>query len=469
MKNSKIKSMYMKSHLITITFFVLLAIFNSNQTAAQVSNERSAPLLGWNSYDCYAVYINEELALENLDAFIQKLKPYGYEYFVLDAGWYEHYDLQEGEKWHNKGDKSYLSMDEYGRLIPSKVLFPNNFKHIVDKAHKHGIKFGLHMMRGIPREAVEKNTPIKGTEYSAKDIANVNDTCVWSSLMYGVDMDKPGAQEYYNSVLELHAEWGVDFIKYDDIVHKPREINAVADALEKTGRDIALSISPGDDINPEYYETYQRADMIRISRDVWDLQKDIDINFEQWEQLKPYADKGFWLDMDMIPFGHIRVNYPLTKNRLYSARGYERMDNFSYSQKKTFITQRAMAASPLFMGGALPTSPKIVFELITNADMLACNQNGVTGELITRFSDYATQVDVWKTPVKTDENEGWIGVFNRNPYMEYIEIEKEEMGLNKEASYNLYDIWDKEIIEDEESFRFVIPANDVVFIRYKAN
>jgi len=455
-----------KSHLISITFFILFAIVNSNQTVAQGSNDRPAPLLGWNSYDCYGSHINEELTLENLDVFIQKLKPYGYEYFVLDAGWYRHHDLKPGEIWPTDGDKAYLNIDKYGRFIPSEVLFPNGLKAIIDKAHNHGIKFGLHMMRGIPREAVEKNTPIKGTAYSAKDIADVNDTCVWSSLMYGVDMDKPGAQEYYNSVLELHAEWGVDFIKYDDIVHKPREINAVADALEKTGRDIALSISPGNDINPELYETFKRADMIRISRDVWDLQEDIDISFERWEQIKPYADKGFWLDMDMIPFGHIRINYPLTLNKLNSSRGYERMDNFSYAQKKSFITQRSMAASPLFMGGDLKSSPNIVFELITDPDMLACNQNGVTGELVTRISDYSTKVDIWKTPHKTNTNDGWIGVFNRNPYMEFIKFDKEKLGLNKAVSYHLYDIWGKKIMEDAESFIFEIPGNDVVFIHF---
>jgi hypothetical protein len=459
----------MKIFFVCKTLVLLLFVFTVVGAGAQTSLQPGAPFLGWNSYDCYGSYINEKLTNENLDAFINKLKPHGYEYFVLDAGWYRHYDLKPGEIWPTDGDKAYLNIDKYGRFIPSEVLFPNGLKAIIDKAHNHGIKFGLHMMRGIPREAVEKNMPIKGTVYSAKDIANVNDTCNWSSLMYGIDMDKPGAQDYYNSVLELMAKWGVDFIKYDDIVHKPREINAVADALEKTGRNIALSISPGNDINPEYYETYQRADMIRISRDVWDLQKDIDINFERWEQILPYADKGFWLDMDMIPFGHIRINYPLTLNKLNSSRGYERMDNFSYSQKKTFITQRAMAASPLFMGGAVTTSPKIVIELITNADMLACNQNGVTGELVKRFSTYATQVDVWKTSVRNSPNEGWIAVFNRNPYLEFIEIEKENLGLNKDASYRLFDIWGKNTIEDKESFVFEIPGNDVVFIKYNEN
>ena len=450
-----------------IIYLVVILFISTGKSGAQSSGQTSAPLLGWNSYNCYGSHINEKLTLENLEAFIQKLKPSGYEYFVLDAGWYRHYDLKPGEIWPTDGDKVNLTFDDFGRFTPSPVYFPKGFKEIIDYAHKHGIKFGLHLMRGIPREVVKRNLPIKGTKYFARDIANVNDTCSWSVLNYGIDMDKPGAQEYYNSVVELLASWGVDFIKYDDIVHKPREINAVANAIEKSGRKIVLSISPGDDINPEYYETYKRAQMIRISRDVWDLKEDLEISFEQWERILPYADKGFWLDMDMIPFGHIRVNYPLTKNKLKSTRGYERMDYFSYAQKKTFITQRAMAASPLFMGGTLTSSPNTVFELITNQDMLACNQNGVTGKLVKRISDYSEKVDVWKTTHKTRVNEGWIGVFNRNPYMELIEIKKEELGLNKGDSYQLYDIWGQRIIEDAETFIFEIPADGVVFIRYK--
>ena len=263
-----------------VIFLSLISLFSTGKSGAQSGEKSSSPFLGWNSYDCFGSNIDEKNTLANLDAFIEKLKPFGYEYFVLDAGWYRHFDLKPGESWPTDGDKSHLNIDEYGRFLPSEVLFPNGLKAIIDKAHKHGIKFGLHMMRGIPREVVMKNLPVRGTKYFARDIANIKDTCNWSSLMYGVDMDKPGAQEYYNSVIEMLASWGVDFIKYDDIVHKPREINAVVDAKEKTGRNIVLSISPGDDIDPENYKTYQRADMIRISRDVWDLQEDIDISFE---------------------------------------------------------------------------------------------------------------------------------------------------------------------------------------------
>ena len=433
---------------------------------AQPPAKTAAPLLGWNSYNCYGSHINEKLAWENLEAFIQKLKPHGYEYFVLDAGWYRHFDLKPGEIWPTDGDQAHLALDDYGRFVPSPVLFPNGFNAIMEHGRKHGIKFGLHLMRGIPRRAVELNLPIKGTPYFARDIANTSDTCSWSTLNYGVDMDKPGAQEYYNSVVELVASWGVEFVKYDDIVHKPREINAVADAIARTGKRIILSISPGDDIDPANYETYARADMIRISRDIWDLREDIEISFNQWDQLRPYADKGFWLDMDMIPFGHLRVNYPVTRNKLSSTRGYERMDYFTYSQKKSFITQRAMAASPLFMGGTLTSSDKTSFELITDPEMLACNQNGVTGSLVKRVSDYAEKVDVWKTPHKSRPDEGWIGVFNRSPYMEMIPFTKSELGLDPGTSYTLHDIWAKKSVTDGEQFIFEIPADDVVFIRY---
>ncbi len=444
----------------------LILIVTTGNSYAQNPVKRTSPLLGWNSYNCYGTHINEKLTWENLDAFIQKLKPYGYEFYVLDAGWFGYVDLKQGQIWPTDGDKSHVTIDEFGRYIPSTDYFPNGFKAIVDHANKHGVKFGLHLMRGIPREAVEKNLPIKGTKYFARDIANVKDICNWSKLNYGVDMTKPGAQEYYNSVVELVASWGVEFLKYDDIVHKPKEIDAVAEAINKTGKRIYLSISPGDDIDPANYATYQKADMIRISRDVWDLKEDLEISFERWEKMLPYADKGFWLDQDMIPFGHIRINYPVSKNILSAKRGYERMDYFTQAQRKTFITQRAMAAAPLFMGGALTTSPSSVFELITDWDMLACDQNGVTGKLVKRIKDYGTFIDIWKTPNKTNENEGWIGIFNRNQYMDILKFSKEELGLVAGKNYSMYDIWGKKVIDNSESLIFEIPADDVVFIKY---
>jgi len=208
--------------------------------------------------------------------------------------------------------------------------------------------------------------------------------------------------------------------------------------------------------------------MIRISRDIWDLSEDIDICFERWEKMQPYSGLGFWLDLDMIPFGHIRVNHPNTPAHEASSRGYDRLDNFSFAQKKTFITQHALAASPLFMGGALTSSPNIVFELITNREMLSCNQNGICGKLESRIKNHATNVNIWRSPHRENSHEGWIGIFNRNEYQENITLSKEQLGLGKNMKYNLYDVWGNRTIPDEESIYFEIPGEDVIFVHYTA-
>lgn len=82
-----------------------------------------------------------------------------------------------------------------------------------------GLKFGLHLMRGTPRLAVERNLAIPGTPYRAADIADRTNGCYWNPDMCGVDMAKPGAQAYYNSVFDLYASWGLDVIKVDDMSH----------------------------------------------------------------------------------------------------------------------------------------------------------------------------------------------------------------------------------------------------------
>lgn len=433
-----------------INIFVAVCCFMASAYAG------NGPFLGWNSFDCYGNEINAEQTWANLKAFIEKLKPFGYEYFVIDAGWYR---IPEG------GNR----MDEYGRFLPSDYYFPDGFKDIIDYAHKNGVKFGLHMMRGIPRDAVRNNTLIKGTKRHAKEIADVNDTCTWSSQMYGVDMSKESAQAYYDSVIELMAGWGVDFIKYDDISHKPEEIKAVAQAIRKSGRDIVLSVSPdaGNMNIEEALNAYKMADMVRITRDIWDLQEDIDISFEKWEQMQKYSSMGFWLDLDMLPLGHIRTTYPLNSSEVGLTRGYERLDNYTTAQKKTFVTQRALAASPIFMGGTLVSSPNYVFELITNSEMLKCNQNGVTAKLIHRIADYGNKFDIWAASHRSNKNEGWIGVFNRSEYLNKIKLSKSDLKLKPNVKYYLYDIWGKRIIADNTDFIFEVSARDVLFLYYK--
>src|SRR4051812_11347569 len=206
------------------------------------------PPMGWNSWDSYGTTVREDQVKANTDAMARDLARHGWQYIVVDIQWYE-----PNAQGHDYAPGARLAMDEYGRLIPAVNRFPSSangagFKPLADYVHSHGLKFGIHIMRGIPRQAVEQNLPIKDKPYHAADIAAKDNGCRWNPDMWGVDTTKPGAQAYYDSIAELYASWGVDFIKADDMgshLYQPAEIKALSQAMRKTGREMVLSISPG--------------------------------------------------------------------------------------------------------------------------------------------------------------------------------------------------------------------------------
>ena len=176
--------------------------------------------MGWNSWDCYGASVTEKELMQNADFVAEHLKAHGWEYIVCDIQWYE--PTADSSHYHAFAD---LCMDEYGRLLPAVNRFPSaaggkGFGPIADYIHSRGLKFGIHIMRGIPRQAVFQNTPVKGTDYTARQVAHPSSVCCWNTDMYGVDAARPGAQAYYDSIIELYASWGVDFIKVDDICVK---------------------------------------------------------------------------------------------------------------------------------------------------------------------------------------------------------------------------------------------------------
>lgn len=422
------------------------------------------PPLGWNSYNCYGIFANEHLLRENLEVFAKRLKPYGYKYFVIDAGWFHEFDNPPTEEFPANWPAKHVRIDEYGRPLVSRHFFPNGLKPLIDRAHELDVKFGLWMIRGVNKKAVEQNLPIKGTKYHLADIADKKNVCPWWPDNYGVDMSKPGAQEYYNSIMELLASWKLDFVKYDDIVPHPQEIEAVANAIENCGRNITLSLSPGGDLKMEDVKSYQRANALRITPDVWDDRSHIEMGFQRWEQMQNYGGNGFWLDLDMIPFSHIMVwNKMPPGTPPEKIKDYARTDLFTPAQRETVIAQRALCASPLIMGAELTTCDDMTFKLVTDRDMLACNQNGVTGKLAFRQN----QLDIWKTQNKKNPNAGWLGIFNRSQSSGDFTLAKAGMGLDPAAKYELFNIWKKENISDADKFTFGIPADGVVFLRYR--
>lgn len=263
---------------------VAAALFAGMANAGQ--ELATTPPMGWNSYDSYGVYLHEKVAFANLEAMAAKLKPHGYEYFVIDNGWFGEYTLQPGTLFPAEKHAHDVNLNEYGQFQPSKIYFPNGFKPLVDRCHALGLKFGVHLMRGIPRKAYELNLPIRGTTHTALDIANTDpkENCKWCTYCYGVDMSKPGTQEWYDGLIQHAVDLGVDFIKYDDIVPHPDEVEAVVKAIRKTGKPVVLSLSPGGDVDPNAINTFKRANMLRVTHDVWDDQRYIDECFTAWRK-----------------------------------------------------------------------------------------------------------------------------------------------------------------------------------------
>lgn len=438
------------------------------------------PPLGWNSFDSYGVYLYEEAAVANLNAMKEKLKPYGYEYFVIDAGWFGEFKLREGTIYPAEKHAKDVNINEYGLLQPSNCYFPHGLQTIIDQCHSYGLKFGLHLMRGIPREAYKRNTVIKGTNYHARDIADTTSICTWNHQNYGVDMSKPGAQEFYNSLVNQMAEWGVDYLKYDDIVPFPAEVEAVSKAIAQCGRPILLSLSPGGNVDTNAIDFFKKGNMLRVTHDIWDDQKGIDECFNAWKIWQGKEGPGFWIDMDMIPFGKLQLMSPRPKDvdenlstneikekinngelsniELLAGKGWTRWSKFSKDQMYTFITLRALSASPLMMGGDLPTLDDFSLELITNKDVLDCNQNGVMGKLV--FEN--NEIEIWNAAMKNKQG-GWIGIFNRSEKPQAITLNQKYLGLNAGLSYNLEDIWNNKKVD---ALYFTLNSNGVKFLKY---
>ena len=323
------------------------------------------PSMGWNSWDCFATTVTEVQTKAQTDYMAEKLKKHGWQYIVVDIQWYE--PRANSFSYRRNAE---LVMDEFGRLWPATNRFPSavngvGFKLLADYVHGKGLKFGIHLMRGIPRQAVRENTLVKGTNLRARDIANTNSICEWNPDMFGVDMTKPGAQAYYDSVFELIASWGVDYVKVDDLsrpYHTNRlEVEAIRKAIDHTGRPMVLSLSPGETALTAAEHVMQHANLWRISDDFWDNWPALHEQFDRLRKWNPSRGPGHWPDADMLPLGVLDLG--------------RRKTHFTPEEQYTLMTLWSIVRSPLMHGGDMTKMDDFTLSLLTNDEVLAVNQN----------------------------------------------------------------------------------------------
>lgn len=421
---------------------------NTSKGEAEELILAAKPPMGWNSFDAYDCRINETEFKETVDYMAENLLKFGWEYAVVDYIWWHpepgnwetprrfgHPNIrymEDGAPLHPE----YISMDEHGRLLPSIARFPSakngaGFKAIGDYIHSKGMKFGIHIMRGIHRKAVYDKVKIKGTNITADQIAEPLDTCNWCNHMYGVDPTKPGAQEYYNSLFELYAEWGVDFIKADDTMFPPYhhgEIELIRNAINNCGRPMVLSLSCGEAPLGKAEHLKEQANMWRISADFWDKWEALEHNFDLLNAWSSHIGPGHWPDADMIPFGHISMN-----NRPH---GPDRQSKFTWPEHTTLMTLWCIARSPLMIGADLLSSSEKTISYFTNPEVLAVNQNSTDNRQVYKRNKKAC----W---IATDPDTGdkYVALFNLSDKKQVVSFELEHE--NMRGKYKVRDLWER--------------------------
>lgn len=393
------------------------------------------PPMGWNSWDCYGAGVTEDELLGNAEFMRDRLKQYGYQYVVCDIQWYE--SAAKGNVYNNFAD---LCMDEYSRLIPAVNRFPSSangagFKPIADKIHSMGLKFGIHIMRGIPRQAVHRNTRIYGTTARARDIASQFSLCPWNTDMYGVDTEKRGAEEYYDSLFKLYASWGVDFVKVDDIANTEfspqnpysaeKEIEMIRAAIDRSGRDMVLSLSPGPAPLNKAEHLSENANMWRISGDFWDRWDKLLNMFSLCEKWYPYVKDGSFPDCDILPLGKLCIDGSYMGDM-------GRDSGFTKEEQKTMMTLWAVFRSPLFFGGELRLTDNYTLSLVTNPEVINVNQNSEKPLFVYNKGGIA----VWQTKI---ENCTAVAVFNLSDEEKHYKLSFSDLGIENVRAVR--DLW----------------------------
>lgn len=420
---------------------LLLFLFALLFSATIFSQVAQTPPMGWNSYNCFGSAVHEDEVKANADYMAAHLKQYGWQYIVVDFLW--SYDNPPGSTIGNPFQKQlddgsyvpWLAMDEYGRLLPNSNKFPSafggkGFKPLSDYVHSIGLNFGIHVMRGIPRQAVWSKSKVLGTNGITADmIADTSSTCPWMNHMYGLNMSKPGAQEYLNSILQLYASWGVDFIKVDDIArpYSNAEIEGYRKAIDQCGRSVVLSISPGETPLSQSAHVQQYANMWRMADDFWDSWPEMLKMFDYAKSWEGKSGPGHWPDCDMIQIGKLSKRGPV---------GPERYSRFTEDELYTHMSFWCIYRSPLMLGGNLPENRDIENKLFTNEEVLAVNQQGENPQQLYKKNGSM----VWISNVQGSKDL-YVALFNISDTAHDVTIDFASLGYKGKISVR--DLWNK--------------------------
>lgn len=416
------------------------------------------PPMGWNSYDCFGDNVTEAETLANARYVRETLHPHGWDTVVVDYRWY---DPGAHDNYPNGRAGVDLTMDAYGRLLPSPNRFPSavdgrGFKALADQIHAMGLKFGIHIMRGIPRNAVKADLPIEGSSFKASDAANTGDKCEWCPDMYGVRGDTSAGQAYYDSLFRLYASWGIDYVKMDDTSspYHTDEIEDVRRAIDKCGRSIVYSLSPGETPIQQAAHVAAHANLWRVSGDFWDNWGALQHEFTLGDRWHDIEGAGHWPDADMLPLGHLSVHG--------RSVGGDRGTNFTRSEQMALISLWCLLPSPLMVGANLPDNDDWTRALLTNPEVLALDQDA--GGTAARRVAHDDDRELWSRTLS--DGSIAVGIFNTSDFESDLTAAWSDLGLS--GRYAARDLWlRKDLGTFDGKFTATIPAHGAILIRLR--
>jgi alpha-galactosidase len=382
----------------------LLGFFQGASVIAQsFPNWAQTPPMGWNSWDSYGSSVTEPEVRANAEYMANNLSQYGWEYVVVDIRWYV---SNENAHSYNQTNPIY-NYDANGRLLPAANRFSSadggaggnlGFKPLADYMHSLGLKFGIHLMRGINQDVWNANLPIANSNYTTQDIqrntwsgGGVDTGATWLHDNYGMEKTA-AAQAYYDSMFDLYASWGVDYVKIDDMLrdfahpndsYYADEIEMVRTAIDKTGRPMVLSLSPGAAPLAQADHLSDNANLWRITNDLWDNWGNVYDMFARANEWTPYRGDGRWPDNDMLPLGRLGIRGHV---------GSDRMSNLTHNEQRTLMSLWSISRSPLMFGGDLPSNDAFTLSLLTNPEVIEVTQHSSNNRQLFRTNDHVAWV-----------------------------------------------------------------------------
>ena len=413
------------------------------------------PPMGWNSWDAYGKTITEAQFRANVRWMARHLRRYGWRYAVIDAGW----SVPAGG-----ARAGVLTMDRYGRYVPAPDRFPSaaggrGFGPLAHYVHSLGLKFGIHIMRGIPKEAVSANLPIAGSPFHARQAADLNAPCSWDPHNDGV-ADNAAGQAYYDSIARLYARWHVDFIKVDCISSRPyaaADIRMLAQAVRAAGRPMVISLSPGPTPLDKLAQLRRDANMWRISNDVWDVWRSTSAfpqgvanQFARLARWAPLARPGHWPDADMLAIGYLGPKPGL---------GEARWTRLTHAEQRTYMTLWCIARSPLMIGANLTRMNRWTLSLLDNRAVIAVDQDATDDHQVLARHRFV----VWMS--RPQRGGGWyLAAFNLADRARTLKLPWRALSLPGRR-YRLRDLWQRRSLGSAGALRVRLAAHGAVLYR----